>query len=91
MCDGESGRSPKRFSGRLRFRQQSAFPYFSRVMFTWRVLVAAERSDAALVSRQAHATVANDINLERRNIKITLGILSFLDVNIIVKKKYKIL
>ena len=24
----------------------------------WRVLVAAERSDAALVSRQAHATVA---------------------------------
>ena len=25
----------------------------------WRVLVAAERSDAALVSRQAHATVAN--------------------------------
>lgn len=58
MCDGESGRSPKRFSGRLRFRQHSAFPYFSRVKFTWRVLVAAERSDAVLVSRQAHARVA---------------------------------
>ena len=54
MCDGESGRSPKRFSGRLRFRQHSAFPYFSRVKFTWRVLVATERSDVALVSRLSH-------------------------------------
>ena len=42
------------------------------------------------ICKQAHATVANDINLERRNIKITLGILSFSHVNIIVKKKYKI-
>ena len=54
MCDGESGRSPKRVSGRLRFRHHSAFQYFSLVKFTWRVLVAAERSDAALVSRLSH-------------------------------------
>ena len=41
---------------------------------------------AVSYQRQPHATVANDINLERRNIKITLGILSFSHVNIIVKK-----
>lgn len=49
MCDGKSGRSPKRFSGRLRFRQHSAFPYFSRVKFTWRVLVAGERSEPSRI------------------------------------------
>lgn len=78
MCDGESGRSPKRFSGRLRSRQHSAFPYFSRVEFTWRVLVAAERSDAALVSRQAHATVAKYKLRDKNKTIVSLDIVQIL-------------
>ena len=83
MCDGESGRSPKRFSGRLRFRQHPAFPYFSRVKFTWRVLVAAERSDAALVSKTSTRHGCNLL------LSIRYIVISWLEKGGFIEQKYR--
>ena len=83
MCDGESGRSPKRFSGRLRFRQHSAFPYFSRVWLRGVCLSRRRVSAVALVSKTSTRHGCNLL------LSIRYIVISWLEKGGFIEQKYR--
>lgn len=95
MCDGESGRSPKRVSGRLRFRHHFSFPLstgFGRVACACR----GGASAPSLSYQDKHTPRLQETELCRNNslevsdISVFLFEISFLLVEISAKQWYNI-